>query len=218
MKRLLLPGLVIGLLGTALLFEVAHAAEATFNVTGKFERIQPAQPTADPQRVEVIEVFGYRCPHCFNFLPYVDKWKADLPEHVSFLRMPVVFGERWIPHAKAYYTAEILGVVDEIHGPLFEAIHRKRRRLETKEALLDIFAEHGVDKEKFDKVYSSPTVEYRVRRSLAMQQRYGIRGTPSVVVNGKYRVTGTTAGSYPNFIKVINSLVDKEHKAMVAQQ
>ena len=46
-----------------------------------------------------------------------------------------------------------------------------------------------------------------------MQQRYGITGTPSVVVNGKYRVTGRLAGSYDNVIPVVMALVETEREA-----
>ena len=74
-------------------------------------------------QVEVVEVFGYTCPHCATFQPAIAKWKAKLPADVRVTYVPAPFGGYWIPYAKAYYTAEALGVADETHDAMFAALH-----------------------------------------------------------------------------------------------
>ena len=104
----------------------------------------------------------------------------------------------------------LLGVADKTHRALFEEIHMHRKPTDDKESLAAFFERHGVDRSVFEKTYDSFAVESLIRKSAVMQKRYGITGTPSVVVNGKYRVTGQLAGSHGNVIAVVRGLVDKE--------
>lgn len=182
------------------------------DVAGRYERIDPPVETASPDQVEVVELFWYGCPHCFDFEPFVSRWQKSMPEYVRFRRMPAIFRDSWEPHARAYYTAEILGVVDRIHEPLFEAIQTQKRELGTKESLAAFFAEYGVDKTQFNQTYESFAVDSQVNRSKLMQARYGVMGVPSMVVDGKYRTSGSEAGSLENVIPVVEALVEREHK------
>ena len=175
-----------------------------------YERVVPPQPTSTVGKVEVREIFWYGCPHCFRFEPYVERWLRKKPENAQFVLMPAVFRPSWEVGARAYYTEKLLGVFDEIHKPLFNAIHLQKRKLNTEDAMRDFFAEHGVDKKKFIKTYHSFAVETRLRRAKTMTSRYGVNGVPSIIVNGKYRVSARTAGSNAEMIKVINFLVKKE--------
>lgn len=209
------------LLSTALLFWSAGPAMADnaaddprFGIYGQYENVSPPQATETPGKVEVVELFWYGCPHCYSFEPYIKKWLETKPDHVGFRRAPAIFRKDWIPQAKAYYTAEQLGVLEAVHLPLFKAIHDQKRPLNTKEQLADFFAEQGVERAAFDKTYDSFAVQSKVQRAYVMTQRYGIQGVPAVVVNGKYRTTGSLTGSYDNLVKVINILVDEEHRAM----
>lgn len=196
--------------------QLSHAAEATVNVEGLYKPIQPARPLEQNGKVEVIDVFWYGCPHCFSFLPFVEQWVQTAPEDVDFKRMPAIFRPSWEPHARAYYTAKTLGVQEEIHTPLFLAIHEQKRPLNDKAQLRAFFAEHGVDEQQFDETWDSFAVEKLMRQSKVMVPRFGVQGTPSVVVNGKYLVSASTAGSYKNLIAVVNALVAKE-RAMLEE-
>lgn len=172
-----------------------------------YERVVPAQPTSTVGKVEVLELFWYGCPHCFRFEPHLERWLKKKPENAQFVRMPGVFRPSWENHARAFYTAELLGVFDKIHEPLFNAIHVKKRNTDTLDSLRDFFAEHaGVDKNEFIKTFNSFAVETRLRRAKTMGARYGVRGVPAVIVNGKYRVPGGGADA----IKIINYLIEKE--------
>ena len=188
-----------------------------FDVEGKYQLVQPVQPTeTGPATVEVVEVFWFGCPHCYRFLAYMEAFEKEMPEYVRLRRMPAVFGENWVPHARAFYTAQLLGIEAEVYRPLFEAIHDEGRVLATREALMAFFEDFGVAAGEFASVYDSFAVESLLRKSITMQGRYGIRGTPSVVVNGKYRTSGRIAGSYDNVIRVIRALSERERAQHLA--
>jgi thiol:disulfide interchange protein DsbA len=196
-----------------LLSPFSTAQPAGFDAAGKYERIQPPQPTSSPGKVEVIEVFWYGCPHCFDFEPLLSKWVSQKPQYVDFQRLPAIFRKGWEPHARAYYTAELLGVVEKIHQPLFEAMHMHSKKVATQKELMEFFAQHGVSKERFLETYDSFAVDSRVQRGKVMQQRYGITGVPAMVVNGKYRTSGSEAGSLENVLRVVDYLIAQERQA-----
>ena len=201
---------------TAALFGLAlafPAAGADAEIEGLYQKLPSAQPTSDPDRIEVVEVFWYGCPHCNRFQPYLEPWIEELPEDVRFVRMPAVFNEVWELHARAYYIAHALGVLDDIHLKIFAAIHDEGRRLETMDALRDFFALHGVAASDFDRHAKSFSVKSGVQRSLVMQGRYGLRGVPALIVNGRFLVSGSTAGSYPRVLEVADALIARERAA-----
>ncbi len=194
---------------------VAPAQSERLDAAGRYEPIDPPVATESTDQVEVVELFWYGCPHCFDFEPFVSQWQDNKPDYVSFRRLPAIFRESWEPHARAYYTAQILGVLDRIHLPLFEAMHTHKRRLMTKQELMAFFAEQGVDEAEFSRTYDSFAVDSLVSRAKILQARYGVMGVPAMVVNGKYRTSGSEAGSLENVIPVTGILVDRERKAML---
>ena len=191
----------------------AAAQSAGLDIEGRYEVLQPPQLTETGDRIEVVDVFWYGCPHCYTFLPLMEAYDEIKPDHVEVRRLPAVFRENWVAHARAYYTSMLLGVTDRTHRALFEEIHERRNPTDHKEALIAFFERHGVDRAEFERTWDSFAVESLVRKSVLMQQRYGITGTPSVIVNGKYRVTGRLAGSHANVIAVVAALVDREYEA-----
>jgi thiol:disulfide interchange protein DsbA len=185
-----------------------------FDIEGMYAKIQPGRPLEESDQVEVVDVFWYGCPHCFQFLPYMQRWEESKPDYVAVRRVPAIFRESWIPHARAFYTARLLGVDDALHVALFNAIHGERRTLDSKEELSAFFAEHGVSAEEFNEIYDSFAVDQLQRQSQEMVRRWGVQGTPSLVINGRYLVSGSTAGSFENVIKVLDALVERERTAM----
>lgn len=175
-----------------------------------YETITPAQATHDPAKIEVIEFFWYGCPHCYDFEPLLNKWKEKLPKNVEFIRQPAAFNETWAKHAKAYYTAEALGVVDKIHADFFDAVQNKKEELETEEQLAKFFVAHGVKEADFHEAYNSFPVDAKMRQAGAMPARYGVTGVPAIIVNGKYRINGKIAGSHEKMIEVMNQLIEQE--------
>lgn len=198
---------------------IAQAAEDDSFAEGiDYELIVPAQPGGSGGTVEVTELFWYGCPHCYVFEPTVRDWLADKPDYVEFTRLPAIFtSPRWELHARAFYTAEVLGVFDKMHPVIFHTLHEKKQRLDSKGDLAELFAEHGVSEEEFNGAFDSFAVQSGVRRAADLTKRYGIDGVPTMVVNGKYRVDGPIAGTYDRLIKIVNFLISKERAEAAGQ-
>jgi thiol:disulfide interchange protein DsbA len=178
-----------------------------------YETLSPAQPTHNPDKIEIIEFFWYGCPHCYDFEPLLEKWVKALPKNVEFIRQPAVFSELWGKHAKAYFTAEALGVVDKVHNDFFDALQTKKQHLETEDELAKFFVAHGVNENEFRTTYNSFLVDTKVRQAATTAGRYGITGVPAIIINGKYKTNGPLAGSHEKMLEVINQLIQKESKA-----
>ena len=175
--------------------------------------VTPAVPTADPKSIEVVELFWYGCSHCFHFEPLLAGWLKTKPADVKFRRIPAVFAQQWVPHARAMYAAEALGALDKLHKPLFEAIHADKRRIFDEESIMVFAGEAGFNLDEFRQAYESPTVDGKTKMATMATRDYGIEGVPSVLVNGKYRITATLAGSQENILKVVDFLIAKERNA-----
>lgn len=175
-----------------------------------YEPVSPAQAVQDQNKVEVIEFFWYGCPHCYAFEPSVAAWLKTKPANVVFIRQPAIFSDLWGKHAKAYFTAEALGVNEKTHADFFDAIQNKKQKLTSEDELAKFFADHGVKEEDFRNAYNSFIVDTKMRQAESMAARYGVTGVPTVIVNGKYRVTGTTAKSQDNIFKVADELIKQE--------
>ena len=132
--------------------------------------------------------------------------------------MPAVINKTAKLHAQAYYTAEMLGVLDQVHVPMFKAMHKQKRSLDTLGQVQAFFEERGVPAEDFRKTINSFAVQTKVRRAMTLAGRYGISGVPAMVVDGKYR-SGSSVGGYPGLVRLTNFLVDKARadKAGAAQ-
>lgn len=202
-------------LAVALLSLVAPAAVAQSMVERYQEglhyfRIEPAQPSAS-DTVEVTEVFSYACIHCANFQSTVATWKKTRPAAANFVQLPAAWNPGWEMLARAFYAAEALGVLDKTHDALFRAIHVERRPFGSMQDLADWYAATaGIKAEDFLATASSSAVNIKVNRSKQMVPRYGVDGTPSVVVAGKYRITGGSAGGWPEVMQVVDFLVARE--------
>lgn len=178
-----------------------------------FELIQPVQPTRDPDKVEVIEFFWYGCPHCFRFEPHLNEWLKKLPDNVQYIRQPAILGARWAMHAKAYFTAEALGVVDKVHADLFDTIQNKKQPLKSEDELATFFAGHGITDKEFRQAFNSFIVDSKMRQAGALSARYGITGVPTVVVEGKYRIGGSAVKGFNDMINVMDFLIAKKSAA-----
>lgn len=184
-------------------------------VAQEYLELTPPRPTADPTKVEVIEFFWYGCPHCFRFDPYLEEWIKGKPVEVVFKRQPVIFGANWAPQARAYFTAEALGVVDKIHKDFFNAMHVDKKPMASEEELTEFFAAHGIDRQDFKNAFRSFAVDMKMRQAEAIATDYGITGVPALVVNGKYAITGQTAKSYAKMIEVLKDLVKRERQRLI---
>lgn len=194
----------------AFILAVFFSAVSSLAQAEGYEVLATPQPTQNPDKVEVIEFFWYGCPHCYHLEPDLNKWLKTKPDNVEFIRQPAIFSSLWEKHAKAYFTAEALGVVDKVHADFFDAIQNKKQKLETEEQLLKFFSEHGISETDFRNAYNSFPVDYKVRQAKTMAARYGVNGVPAIIINGKYRTSGPLAKTQQNMIDVMNRLIAKE--------
>ena len=164
-----------------------------------------------PRKVEVVEVFSYMCIHCYSFDPLLNRWEQGKSAQAVFNRLPAVFSSDWALMAQAFYTAEILGVAEQMHEPLFAAIHAQPKNLRDEEIMAALFEDNAsVPKEEFSKSYNSFFVRSQVMQAGAKSRAYGITGVPTMIVNGKYRVGARMAGSNQGMLDVVDFLVQKE--------
>jgi len=199
-----------------IIFLSTFSAYAEVNVKGAMEgvhyvTIKPAQPTSAPAgKVEVVELFWYGCPHCFKFEPYVKGWLKKKSDKIVFKRITAMLTPKWESHARAYYAAEVLGVTDKVHEPLFIALHVEKKRLFKEEDIFDFVESQGVDRKKFTNAFHSFAVSARVQQSKKLTQAYKINGVPSVVINGKYLTSASHAGSFEGLVFLMNQLAISE--------
>jgi len=164
---------------------------------------------------EVVEAFSYMCSHCNTFDPYVASWKKRLPADVRFSRLPVVFGRgSWELYARAYVTADLLNVADKAHGPLMDRLWKEKQVMRSMDELATFYGQFGVDPEKFLTTSGSFAVDATLKKDQLRVQSYGVTGTPTMIVNGKYRVASSAA--VPNFevlLDVVDFLIAQEAAA-----
>lgn len=172
----------------------------------------PAQPTsALPGQIEVTEAFWYGCPHCNALDPFLENWrKQGKANYVSFVRVPVMWGAVQRTHARVFYTAELVGKLDELHSQIFAEIHDKHDPLTSPEQIETFFTGHGVSKNDFQKAFSSFAVEASLKRAEALGLHYRIESVPTLIVNGKYVTDIGMAGGPQQLIALINELASRE--------
>ena len=183
----------------------------------EYLRLAKPQPTSAADKVEVVELFWYGCQHCFYLEPHLSKWLEGKPDDVEFVRLPAVLGKGWELLGKAYFTAELLGVVDRIHKPLFEAIHVGKQKFRDVAAVEDFFVSHGVERQDFKKTFHSFAVAIKINNAKLMTRRYAISGVPTLIVNGKFSTGASIAGSNEDVFKVVDFLIEQERRAQSAQ-
>ncbi len=206
-------GLLTALSLVASVFAAAPAGAEEFKAGTDYDLVNPPQPTADPGKIEVMEFFWYGCPHCYHFEPELNAWLKHKPANVAFIRQPAVFNEQWGAHAKAFFTAEALGVLDRLHPELYDAIQNKHEKLVSEDEQAAFFKAQGVDEAAFRQAYKSFAVDSKMRQAGGMGAKYGITGTPSIVVNGKYLVSPGKAKSFPRMLEITNALIKQESGA-----
>jgi thiol:disulfide interchange protein DsbA len=196
----------LGLVGLSLALVAGTAA-----AQGKLSYKPLANPQAveTGEKIEVVEFFWYGCSHCFDLEPFLKKWTARLPKDVEFRRIPAVPTERWLPAARTYYTLEAMGLLDKLHGEVFDAIHIDRVNLNDERIQLDWMAKKGVDRAKFTEAWKSFSVQSKTKRAVQQTQAFDITGVPTLVVDGKYVTSVSMTGSPEGLMKALDELIVK---------
>jgi len=201
-RRIVLAGT-----GLAAFGGLAGTARAEPKVGRNYNVLDPALPVDSPGKIEVLEFFWYGCPHCYNLQPYIEKWLKALPADATFRRVPAIFNQRWARDAATFYAFEALDVLEKVHRPFFDAIHRDRLKSDNKAAMHEWLATQGIDPKKFDEAVASFGVQSKVQRAMQLTAGYRIDGTPSLAVNGRYRISADQASSQADMLATATYLI-----------
>jgi thiol:disulfide interchange protein DsbA len=190
------------------------ADTAPYRLGEHYLKVRTAQAPADPARIEVMEVFAYSCPHCYDLEPVLKKWLAKKPADVEFVRSPHTLG---MPaneaRNRAFYAARMLGSLDRFHAALFDAVHKERKPVATREDLRALFVQStGAKAEDFDGAYASFAADAGFRRGESAIQGMGITSVPTLVVDGKHFVSPNLARGFDNMLKVTDFLVEQARR------
>lgn len=181
-----------------------------------YEEIAGGQPFAPLNgKIEVVEVFNYVCPACAAFQPLVNSWKARLPADVRFTYVPAAFGPRWDPYVRAYYAAESMGIAERSHDAMFNALHIERslkgeRGEDSTAEIAAFYGRHGVDAGQFASTMASFAVDSKFNRAKQFIVRSQANSTPTMIVNGKYRIKGS---SFENMLENTSTMIARERAA-----
>ena len=179
------------LTGTVLLNSGALAQGATPQAGTDYRVLdKPAAVEAPAGKIEVVEFFGYFCPHCNHFEPSFEAWRKRAPKDVAVRRVPVAFSDAAVPQQRLFYALEAMDLVEQLHAKVFAAIHVERLDLSRGDSIADWVAKQGVDKTKFLAQYNSFTVATKVTRATQLQNAYRIEGVPTVGVAGRFWAEG----------------------------
>lgn len=174
-----------------------------------------SQPLSIPLdgKAHVEEFFWYGCPHCFQLEKPLNEWKENLPNNVKFSQTPAQFSRAWRLHARLFYVAKALGVLDKVNTSIFRAIHLDKKRLLSKSDQREFLVEKAnVSAADFDRAYDGFSVVSSLKRADQRVRQTDLRGVPALLVNGKYLVNSSVPGGHDAMLNVVDFLVKKDAK------
>ncbi len=208
MRKLLISALLVGASLVAPGTFAQELAEGRNYIT-----LSSPVPTVQPEKIEVVELFWYGCPHCYQLEAAINPWSAKLPEDVNFVRVPAMFGGIWNMHGQLFYTLETLKADESVHNSIFNALHNAGRKLSSVDEIAEFVAQQGIDKDLFKKTWNSFSVKSQMEKAKKLALAYQISGVPAIVVNGKYRFDIGMAGGLQETVDVADALIEKERQA-----
>lgn len=177
-----------------------------------YKKLDKPLPVA-PGKIEVVEFFGYWCPHCNAFEPALDAWAKQLPaDQVAFRRISISFRANQEPLQRLFYALESLGLVETLHRKVFAAIHVERRAMNSDEDIAAFLKAQGADAAKVVDTMKSFAVATKVRQSKQQAEAYGIEGVPTLGVAGRWRTAPSIAGTEERALAVASALIAQARK------
>ncbi len=171
-----------------------------------YRTISP-RPTPPGDTIEVIDFFWYGCPYCYRLLPLLMAWEKTMPADVVLRRVPAVLRQEWLPDAHRYYTLEHLGEADRLHAKVFDAVNRDRLLSPDAEGWARWAVANGIERARWDAANSAREVRDKVVRAADLARDYDVRGTPVVVVDGRYQTGSGQSGSVQNVMPTVDGLI-----------
>ena len=170
-------------------------------------------PVSQPGKVEVVELFWYGCPHCYEFESTLNPWVKQLPDDVKFVHIPAMFGGVWDLHGQMYITLESMGVEQQVRQAIFNKLHADPRSLSNADDMAEFLASQGIDKGKFLSTFNSFAVKGQMAKAKQLAIAYQIKGVPVLIVGGKYRFDVGSSGGPQQTLDVADFLIQKERSA-----
>ncbi len=201
--------------GSLVLSPTAVLAQAAAPQAGTdFIRLdRPAPIEAPAGKIEVVEFFGYWCPHCSAFEPTLTQWVKKLPKDVVFKRIPVAFRDDAVPLQRLFYALEAMGLVGSLHERVFTAIHAEKQNLMSVQAITDWVVKQGVDKAKFLEQFNSFSATTKASRAKQLMIDYQVEGVPALGVSGRFYTDGSMAKSMDRALQVADFLIAQTRAA-----
>ncbi|MES2261820.1 MAG: thiol:disulfide interchange protein DsbA/DsbL [Pseudomonadota bacterium] len=185
---------ILGVLALCSMFTSAGAAPANPANGVEYRTLPTPQSTDSGKKIEVIEFFAYYCPHCYAFEPLLAAWVKKQGDNIVFKRVHVPYNESTLPQQRLYFTLEALGLTEQYHAKVFNAMHVERNRLNRDEMVFDWAEKNGIERKKFMDTYRSFGVQAKVRHADAMMDAYKIDSWPMIAVDGRYLTSPHLAG------------------------
>ncbi len=199
-------------------FSAGMAVSEPLVLDKDYQLVVPPQPGEGSKKIEVVEFFYYGCPHCYDLEPALKAWLKRLPADVEFRRQPAVFRENWVPLTKTFYALDAMDLVSKLNDKVFSAVHDEGLGLSDEGMMAKWIGQQGVDPVKFQETYKSFAVQNKVQRAIQMTRDYQVKGTPSIVVAGKYITSPSMTGSFEKFFQVVDRLIEMARKDAVAKK
>ena len=177
--------------------------------TQKYIQISNQKQT-ESDKIVIYEFFWYGCPHCYNLEPTMDRIESSLGKDTVLIKIPVALRDTWEAHAKAYYALQQMKLDDDLHEKVFTEIHINNNRLDTKEKLEQFVQEKGFNSKRFSEIFDSFGTDLRVKKASRLANQYQITSVPTLIINGKYKTSGSLVSSYDELYDVVQLLIDKE--------
>lgn len=202
--------ILISLTIVTLLASTAYAKSNDPFVEGiHYYNLSNPQPVETGDKIEVKELFWYRCPHCFYLEPNINSWLKTKPANSELVRQPAILRQDWVIHGRVYYTLEALGEVERMHSKVFEAIHEKKIPLTNIDQVKDLASSNEIDAATWMDAWDSFAVNTRLQQAAVSANKYEITGVPAIIVDGKYRASAQSAGGQDELMKLTNFLIQK---------
>ena len=200
---------VLAMFAAAVLSLSAFAAPDSAFEGHDYASLKNPQPVATGKKIEVLEFFWYRCPHCFQLEPGLNTWLKALPKDAQVRRVPAVFRDDWMPGAKIYYTLEQMNLLGKLHHKVFDAYHLENINLNDPAVLGGWIAKQGVDRKKFEGIYNSFSTQSKATQGARLATTYGITGVPAFIIDGKYSTSVSMTGGPVRLFEVLDQLIVK---------
>jgi thiol:disulfide interchange protein DsbA len=203
---LFMRGSLAALLALGVLAGPAAGQEVRARQNVEYRLIEP-QKAESGNRIEVIDFFWYGCPYCNELQPALEDWIKRMPGDVTLRRIPVILRDTWAPHARIYYTLELLGEVERLHLKVYHSYHVEELHMSKPDVMEQWAVKNGIERSRWLDAYHSPEVDARVARAQRLTKAYDVQGTPSLVVDGRFLTSSSMTPGVRDVVPVMEDLV-----------